>query len=188
MLDLETLGISCNAAIVSVGAVVFDPDTGILSDEFYRLIDAAYAQEYGMCDEDTMEWWSEQPESARRIFDADNGAVGFEKALDDFTIWITKMQLRHGGQVKIWSNGVGFDCVILRNSYDAAQLLCPWKFWNEFDVRTIVELGRQKLGVNPKKDMPFEGTAHNALADAIHQAKYVSTIWQGFGDHSVRRI
>lgn len=27
------------------------------------------------------------------------------------------------------------------------------------------------------KDMPFDGERHNALADAIHQAKYVSAIF-----------
>lgn len=182
MLDLETLGTTCNAAIVSIGAVVFDPDAGILSDEFYRVIDADDAQKYGVSDKNTMAWWMEQPENARRIFDADNGAVEFEKALDDFAIWITKMQLQHGGQVKIWSNGAGFDCVILRHGYEAVQLPCPWKFWNEFDVRTIVEIGRQKLGVNPKKDMLFEGSKHNALADARHQARYVSAIWQELGN------
>ena len=26
--------------------------------------------------------------------------------------------------------------------------------------------------------MPFEGDMHNALADAKHQAKYVSAIWK----------
>ena len=30
----------------------------------------------------------------------------------------------------------------------------------------------------PKRKMPFDGVAHNALADARHQAKYVSAIWQ----------
>ncbi|MBK0004734.1 3'-5' exoribonuclease domain-containing protein, partial [Erwinia sp. S38] len=27
-------------------------------------------------------------------------------------------------------------------------------------------------------DMPFPGDRHNALDDAIHQAQYVSVIWQ----------
>ncbi|HAO5543646.1 TPA: 3'-5' exoribonuclease [Escherichia coli] len=29
-----------------------------------------------------------------------------------------------------------------------------------------------------ESDMPFIGDVHNALADARHQAKYVSAIWQ----------
>lgn len=40
-----------------------------------------------------------------------------------------------------------------------------------------VELGRA-IGINPRRDIPFEGDRHNALADAKHQAKYVSAIWQ----------
>ena len=53
----------------------------------------------------------------------------------------------------------------------------PWQWWNDRDVRTVVELGKA-IAFDPKRDMPFEGTRHNALADAIHQAKYVSAIWQ----------
>ena len=34
------------------------------------------------------------------------------------------------------------------------------------------------IGFDPKRDMRFEGTRHSALDDAIHQAKYVSAIWQ----------
>lgn len=50
-------------------------------------------------------------------------------------------------------------------------------FYNERDVRTIVDLG-QSIGFDPKRDMPFDGIKHDALADAIHQARYVSAIWQ----------
>jgi len=50
--------------------------------------------------------------------------------------------------------------------------------YNDRDVRTIVDLGRALLGFDPKKDMPFTGERHNALDDAIHQAKYVSAIYQ----------
>ena len=60
---------------------------------------------------------------------------------------------------------------------DRAGQTCPWQFWNDSDVRTMVLLGLQ-LGFDPKRNMPFDGVAHNALADARHQAKYVSTIWQ----------
>lgn len=178
MLDIETLSTNSNAAIVSIGAVVFDPATGLLADEFYSVIDFLDAQDYGFTDEGTLEWWGRQTEEAKAIFRPESGAIEFEQALGEFSVWLTNMQLSHGGQVEMWSNGAGFDLVVLRNGYAAADLPCPWNFWNEFDVRTLVKLGREKCGVNPKKDMPFEGEAHNALADAKHQAKYVSAIWQ----------
>ncbi len=41
----------------------------------------------------------------------------------------------------------------------------------------MVELG-QAISFDPKTTIPFEGDRHNALADAIHKARYVSTIWQ----------
>lgn len=52
-----------------------------------------------------------------------------------------------------------------------------WNCFNDRDVRTIVDLGRAD-GFDTKRDMPFDGERHNALADAIHQAKYVSAIYQ----------
>jgi exodeoxyribonuclease VIII len=38
-------------------------------------------------------------------------------------------------------------------------------FWNDRDVRTIVELGKV-VGINPRYQIPFDGDMHNALADA----------------------
>lgn len=54
---------------------------------------------------------------------------------------------------------------------------CRGKWYNDRDVRTIVELGRL-VGFAPKRDMPINGERHNALADAIHQVRYVSAIYQ----------
>ncbi|MNG54860.1 hypothetical protein D3C79_129130 [compost metagenome] len=181
MLDIETLGRTSSAAIVAIGAVVFDPDTSLLNHDFYCVINESEALRYGMSDGEAMVWWLAQPEAARQIFAQGNGAIAFTSALELFTQWLQRMQRIHGGPVKIWSNGAGFDCVILRNGYTAAGLPCPWNFWSEFDVRTLVELGRQKLGADQKKDMPFEGPGHNALDDAKHQARYVSAIWQLLG-------
>ncbi|VGB36760.1 exodeoxyribonuclease VIII [Klebsiella pneumoniae] len=41
----------------------------------------------------------------------------------------------------------------------------------------MVELG-QAISFDPKTTIPLEGDRHNALADAIHKARYVSAIWQ----------
>jgi inhibitor of KinA sporulation pathway (predicted exonuclease) len=40
----------------------------------------------------------------------------------------------------------------------------PWKYYKEFCFRTL-------LKSVPKFDMPFVGVQHNALDDAVHQAK-----------------
>ncbi|EIY5129297.1 3'-5' exoribonuclease [Klebsiella variicola] len=70
-----------------------------------------------------------------------------------------------------------FDNSILRSSYDCIAEDYPWEYWNDRDVRTMVELG-QAISFDPKTTIPFEGSRHNTLADPIHQARYVSAIWQ----------
>ena len=79
--------------------------------------------------------------------------------------------------VQVWGNGATFDNVLLRNSYEKTMIACPWRYRNDRDVRTIVELGKA-VGCTPRYEIPFEGAEHNALDDALHQIKYVSIIWQ----------
>lgn len=175
MLDLETMGNGPRAAIVSIGAVFFDPLTGELGAEFEAAIDLRSSAKSGEIDPDTVLWWLGQGEEARA------GLIKGEQfqlpdALCNFYRWI--VACCPDRDVQMWGNGAGFDNVILRSAYVACGLIVPWKHWNDRDVRTIVDLGRTLLGFNPKKEMPFEGVRHCALDDAKHQARYVSAIIQ----------
>lgn len=124
-------------------------------------------------DASTILWWMDQDSDARRSLK--ENPVDLTVALGELSNFISN----YGNKkyVQVWGNGASFDCVILRNSYALAGMEPPWQWWNDRDVRTIVEMGKS-VGFDPKKDMPFNGTRHNALADAMHQAKYVSAIWQ----------
>ncbi|EFC6890758.1 3'-5' exoribonuclease [Escherichia coli] len=77
----------------------------------------------------------------------------------------------------VWGNGANFDNTILRRSYERQGIPCPWRYYNDRDVRTIVELGKA-IDFDARTAIPFEGERHNALDDARYQAKYVSVIWQ----------
>lgn len=126
-------------------------------------------------DPDTIIWWMQQSEEARLAISAKNSAMAISTALIQLVVFIRGNS--EPGRVQVWGNGATFDNVIMRASYDRVDIPCPWHFANDRDVRTIVELGRT-IGINPRRDIPFEGDKHNALADAKHQAKYVSAIWQ----------
>ncbi len=178
MLDLEIMGTGSHAAIVAIGAVIFEPSTGTVSSDFYRIVDLEDAAEYGKLDAGTVKWWLLQSEGARQIFAADEESVSLTRALVDFSEWLQEHQQHERDAPQVWGNGVGFDCVILRNAFESTGVPVPWKFWHERDVRTVVELGRSILGYDPKRDMPFDGVIHNALADAQHQVRYVSAIIQ----------
>lgn len=172
MIDLETMGCGLDAAIVAVAAVLFDPATGQLGDAFYRDVTLDTATRYGgKIDPGTVMWWMGQSDAARAAFSGAQGrAVSLPQAIGEFASW-----LPHGA--KPWGNGATFDLAILRSAYGRLGMETPWKFWNERDVRTVVEMG-QMAGFDPKRDMPFEGVRHNALDDSRHQARYVSAIWQ----------
>lgn len=175
MIDLETMGNKPNAPIISIGAVFFDPSTGELGPEFYRVVSLKSAIAGGAVpDPETIIWWMRQSEGARMAI-CDEDATTISATLIKLNTFI--LDNSDIDKVQVWGNGATFDNVILRSSYDRELIPCMWKFWNDRDVRTIVELGRQ-IGINPRRDIPFEGDMHNALADAKHQAKYVSAIWK----------
>lgn len=172
MIDLETMGCGLDAAIVAIASVQFDPATGQIGDMFYRDVTLGTAVRFGgRIDPSTVMWRMGQSDAARQAFKgSQQGAVSLAQALEDFAMWAP-----YGA--KPWGNGATFDLAILRPAYGRLGMETPWKFWDERDVRTIVEMG-QAAGVDPKRDMPFQGTRHNALDDSLHQARYVSAIWQ----------
>lgn len=176
MVDLETMGNKSNAPIVSIGAVFFNPNTGNTGAEFYTAVSLESSMLLGgVPDAGTIIWWLKQsPEARSAIAMADT--MPLIDALELFSDFISENS-DAGPDVQVWGNGASFDNVILRSSYDRANIECPWKFRNDRDVRTMTELGKD-IGINPRYDIPFDGDMHNALSDARHQVKYVSAIWQ----------
>ncbi|QHA89794.1 3'-5' exonuclease [Serratia rhizosphaerae] len=176
MIDLETMGNKPNAPIVAIGAVFFVPETGVLGPQFYTTINLASDLAAGAVpDGDTINWWLRQSSEARAAITSDE-AKPITEAIDSLTHFVSR-NCEQPNYLKVWGNGAAFDNVILREAYARCGRAPCWQWFNDLDVRTLVRLGR-RVDFDPKRDFPFEGERHNALADAIHQARYVSAIWQ----------
>ena len=171
MIDLETMGKNPDAPIISIGAIFFDPQTGDMGPEFIKTIDLETAG--GVIDRDTIKWWLKQSREAQSAIMTD------EIPLDDALLQLREFIDENSGEffVQVWGNGANFDNTILRRSYERQGIPCPWRYYNDRDVRTIVELGKA-IDFDARTAIPFEGERHNALDDARYQAKYVSVIWQ----------
>ncbi|HAV7852184.1 TPA: exonuclease [Escherichia coli] len=171
MIDLETMGKNPDAPIISIGAIFFDPQTGDVGPEFSKTIDLETAG--GVIDRDTIKWWLKQSREAQSAIMTD------EIPLDDALLQLREFIDENSGEffVQVWGNGANFDNTILRRSYERQGIPCPWRYYNDRDVRTIVELGKA-IDFDARTAIPFEGERHNALDDARYQAKYVSAIWQ----------
>ncbi|WP_201795223.1 3'-5' exonuclease, partial [Escherichia coli] len=171
MIDLETMGKNPDAPIISIGAIFFDPQTGDMGPEFSKTIDLETAG--GVIDRDTIKWWLKQSREAQSAIMTD------EIPLDDALLQLREFIDENSGEffVHVWGNGANFDNTILRRSYERQGIPCPWRYYNDRDVHTIVELGKA-IDFDARTAIPFEGERHNALDDARYQAKYVSAIWQ----------
>ncbi|EFO1016150.1 exonuclease, partial [Escherichia coli] len=136
MIDLETMGKNPDAPIISIGAIFFDPQTGDVGPEFSKTIDLETAG--GVIDRDTIKWWLKQSREAQSAIMTD------EIPLDDALLQLREFIDENSGEffVQVWGNGANFDNTILRRSYERQGITCPWRYYNDRDVRTIVELGK----------------------------------------------
>lgn len=163
MVDLETLSTDLGATITSIGACVFNPDTGEIGDTFYKTIDLA--SQNRVVSINTVRWWMNQEKEAQdELFKEGNH---LKKVLREFISFLPN-------KCVIWSNGATFDVMVLENAYSSLGLPRPWEFWNVRDVRTVVAMAD---GIVGKASIDIKGTAHNSLDDALWQAEYVSKMW-----------
>lgn len=170
MVDLETLGQRPGSVILSVGAVVFDPRAGQIGETFYSVIGVGSALSCGATvDPDTLTWWKGQkPEAQTVLFDALlPDAPGQRTVLSTLTAFIALHT--DPEKMRLWGNGANFDNTLLAAAYRQVGQAQPWKFWNDRCFRTLKSLFP---GNEPKR----EGVHHNALADALHQAKWACNI------------
>jgi hypothetical protein len=169
MLDLETLATTADAVILSIGAVRFDLDAGLVFDEpdamFYQAISIA-SQNNRKIGGDTLAWWMMQSEQARAVFVEPN--VDMFHALDHLAEWIDPQP---GSMPIMWSNGADFDLPMLTHAFDQQNLGLPWAPYAGRCYRTYKNLPGAR-GVKVLR----QGLHHNALDDAIYQAKHLCAI------------
>ena len=163
MIDMETMAVSPNAVVLSLGAVHFNPYSGGINDKLYFRINIDDQDALGReVDPNTISWWSKQsPEIMEEAFSPDN-RIPLADAMDQF-------QKFSWGCDAFWSHGATFDLVIIENIYRQLGKPLPWNYWQLRDTRTLFD-----LGFDP--DMP-QGSKHDALQDAIRQAVGVQNIY-----------
>jgi len=174
MLDLETMGKNSNSAIVSIGAVQFDLETGELGEEFYSGINLKSCLDLGLkINPDTLYWWLTQNERARLAIA--KGGPDLDDVLDRFNLFLFDVGEDDCKNVYIWGNSARFDLGIFEDAYIACSTKVRWDFRKERDVRTLVSfLPEIKSSVQSEN----EGIEHHPIDDCKQQIKYCSEIWQ----------
>ena len=179
MVDLETFSSKPNAAIVSIGAVKFDP--AFLADQdverFHVAVHPASCQRYRLhIDADTMLWWLHPDRSAARDDLLSHATHDLATALEAFAEWYLDGHIEGDPLPPVWGNGATFDNVILRHAYEVTGIECPWPFYLDRCHRTVKALA-------PDIKIEFAGgaIAHNALADAEAQTRQLLEVRDKLG-------
>ena len=167
MIDFETLGTTNDCVVVSLGACLFDPKSGV-KEKLYLRFDIQEQLRMGRkVDGSTIEWWMTQKDEARAVFRDKN-----YESITKLPAFINRLIGSNSkDKMKVWCKGLDFDIGIMNHIYGSLDAQRPWKFWNVVCFRSFLYLTGIK--VNSKT------ISHNALDDAVDQANVVVSYYKG---------
>jgi DNA polymerase III epsilon subunit-like protein len=172
MVDLETLSVKANAAILTIGAIKFNKNISVntsstfgtnlnSNNSFYKRITIESCKEANLdINEDTIKWWNTQEKEAKYEAMLNPDRISLKEGLIEFNKWVGDFKY-----IKFFANSPDFDITILREAYRNTNLehLIPFNFWNIRCCRTVYDLGNVRL-----KDFPNK-IQHHALYDCMSQ-------------------
>jgi exodeoxyribonuclease VIII len=168
MIDIETLGTTPDAHILTIAAQIFDPlQRDWLGQSYYARIDFE-SQENRRIEQGTLEWWATQKESQTEAFAEDN-RIPLDQALTELgrLIWQSK---------RIWANGSNFDMTILEDAYKSYNMALPWQYFHVRDARTVYSL-TPNLNSYP--------ASHHALEDCRRQ---IDLLWDSLESLKIKEL
>lgn len=177
MIDLETMATNKDAAILSIGAVVFDifytqSEETLRQYSFYTTVSLEDNMRLGRkVSASTIIWWLRQSSEARMALFENN--VNLLKALDDLRQFIELHKPTH-----VWAKGPTFDIDIMKDAFEAQRMRWPFEFWMERCVRTIEDAAYPNGDDKPNLTV---GEKHNALDDAITQSMMMQHCYRRLG-------
>lgn len=171
VIDLETLDTADTTIVPSIGAVVCDLEAGTFGETFHVRLDVDQQIKDGYTfSASTLAFWLKQNNDARGylvdILDRKTVLVSRDEAFRQLHAFIKNVKNAY-----VWGNGATFDLGICIAQWGKDNL--PWQYWAEQDVRTVVAFAKRTMGLTCKDEAQFDGTAHDPVADAMHEAKYL---------------
>tara|TARA_R110000868_G_scaffold302156_5_gene562655 strand:+ start:823 stop:1380 length:558 start_codon:yes stop_codon:yes gene_type:complete len=169
MIDIESLDVTPNCVILTIGAVAFDPlGAGPTEQlELRPLIDEQSEKYNRTISEDTVRWWSQQSADAQHESLGDHDRISFTECMD-------KLHRFCWNRNRVWSHGATFDIVAMQTAWDMLGKKAPWPYYNARCTRTIFDLA----GVSLKDSGYATKTTHKAVEDAIHQVYVLQAAYQ----------
>jgi hypothetical protein len=182
MVDIETLGGLPNGFVAQIAAVWFDPDRIELGPEFNVHIvpeNPGQGTDFvaGSMDYDTVRWWLRQSKEAQEaVFNPPPDRIHTAvEAITQFVDWFRQHEAASSGEgaCSVWAAG-NYDLPLLEGLAERAGVEWPIKYGQQRDFRTLRKEVGERLWVPPPDRSP--GRIHEALSDAVWQARYCCQI------------
>ena len=175
MLDLETVSTEPNAGIIQIGACLVKDTTtnykGKISLSSIESHNAKVRSDFTFdVSYENLHWWNKQDPVIRAA--AFSGTKGISDVLQEFGAWLTQLAHNSNKKVMLWGNGADFDCTIIQKAFHNTMNTYPTGYKNHRCYRTMIAGMPAAL----KAYVPANLKPHDALADAIYQAKVLS-LW-----------
>lgn len=170
MIDLETLGTRPDAAIIQLGAVLFEPKSGgkILNNKAFNQY-ILVQDGSGSIDHSTLCFWLTEKSALKMGTALSTEARHLAEVLGAFIQWPEQeLDLSWEAIEGVWAKPDVFDLPVLKSAFNRVGRDAPWDRRASRDAQTLFSL----VGGAPEID--WTGfTHHDALDDAIGQAMQV---------------
>lgn len=181
MVDVECMGTRSDAALMAIGAGMFNLTDYTVGPTFYRPIHLATSVSLGMkMYPETVIWWLRQSDEARRA--VSYNLLPIIHVLGEFAVWLET----HGDvkSTRLWANSARFDLGILETAYGLIGADVPWKWTLETCFRTV-----RNMNAHVEYD-PTQRTSthHNALDDTLFQIEHLFKIRRFNLEHRPLRL
>lgn len=161
MVDIETTGTNPNHnAMIQLSGVRFNLEERAIDMQMFDQCLAIPANRFWS--EDTRDWWATQDES---IIDKiwanmrDPATV-----LHEFNTWVQR-DLDYDG-ITLWAKPIHFEYPFLESYFNDYGIAKPFHYAECKDLRSVCfARGLPNLD----RELPFEGPAHDAIYDVLHQ-------------------
>lgn len=170
MVDLETTGTRPDrAGLLQIAAIKFNYETGEIAPEMFDR--CMWVMPHRSWDESTRQWWGKNKEVLKGL---QVRAEDPFKVMADFAQFVGYAT---GDEPirRLWAKPSHFEHPFLESHFHDAGIPNPFHYRYVIDVnswiRGAVHFDEQLYG--ELTNVPFEGPAHNALFDALHQLQVV---------------
>lgn len=166
--DIETLGTTAGAVILSAGLAAFTLQGGIVAS-WYGVFSVECQRQLGRnIDPKTVRWWDQQSPAAKgAVAEAYTTTVPVVDGLNSIRTFIARFSNDAYELGGVWGFGADFDNAALEDLAACCNVEPLWHYKKSRCGRTLVALAGVPA---PKQNVP--GVQHHAMDDARFQAEW----------------